>query len=188
MTRRHTPESWERAQGLGFMADGRSFSHGGAYGTHTTADLTTGLILGWLIQQSTFHSDGATAREAFEKAALAQFGVRPRRVSFLTHFLLSSMLRSTPVIMNVSLGNKWDQFVEGKVRSGDFQTASEVIREGLRLLEKEELLKKLSVASFAELEARLVKAAESLDAGRGVDGEEAFARLRQRSKARRQNG
>ena len=77
MTRRHTPESWERAQGLGFMADGRSFSHGGAYGTHTTADLTTGLILGWLIQQSTFHSDGATAREAFEKAALAQFGVRP---------------------------------------------------------------------------------------------------------------
>jgi len=90
--------------------------------------------------------------------------------------------------MNVSLGNKWDQFVEGKVRSGDFQTASEVIREGLRLLEKEELLKKLSVASFAELEARLVKAAESLDAGRGVDGEEAFARLRQRSKARRQNG
>jgi antitoxin ParD1/3/4 len=90
--------------------------------------------------------------------------------------------------MNVSLGAKWDQFVEGKVQSGDFQTASEVIREGLRLLEKEELLKKISVGSFAELEASLLEAAKSLDAGRKVDGEEVFARLRERSKARRQNG
>ena len=47
--------------------------------------------------------------------------------------------------MNVSLGQKWDQFVAGKVESGDFQTASEVLREGLRLLEKEELLKKADV-------------------------------------------
>jgi len=90
--------------------------------------------------------------------------------------------------MNVSLGTKWDQFVEGKVQSGDFQTASEVIREGLRLLEKEELLKKLSVRSLAELETRLMEAAESLDAGRGVESEAVFGRLRQRSKARRQNG
>jgi antitoxin ParD1/3/4 len=91
-------------------------------------------------------------------------------------------------VMNVSLGSKWDQFVEGKVRSGDFQTASEVIREGLRLLEKEELLKKISVTSLAHLEANLLEAAKSLDAGRQVDGEEAFARLRQRSEARRQDG
>ena len=90
--------------------------------------------------------------------------------------------------MNVSLTPELLHIVQQKVSSGLYNNASEVIREGLRLLEKEELLKKLSVASFAELEARLVKAAESLDAGRGVDGEEAFARLRQRSKARRQNG
>jgi antitoxin ParD1/3/4 len=89
--------------------------------------------------------------------------------------------------MNVSLGQKWDQFVASKVESGDFQTASEVIREGLRLLEKEELLKKISVASLPELEAKLLKAAASLDAGKGVDGEEVFKRLRQRSKTRRQN-
>jgi hypothetical protein len=38
-----------------------------------------------------------------------------------------------------------------------------------------------------ELEAKLLKAAESLDEGRGVDGEKVFARLRQRSKSRRQN-
>lgn len=90
--------------------------------------------------------------------------------------------------MNVSLGSRWDQFVEGKVQSGDFQTASEVIREGLRLLEKEELLKRLSVGSLAELESRLLKAAESIDAGRTVDGEAALERLRRRSKTRRSNG
>jgi antitoxin ParD1/3/4 len=89
--------------------------------------------------------------------------------------------------MNVSLGEKWEQFVEGKVKSGDYQTASEVIRDGLRLLEREELLKLISVASLPELEAKLLKAAESLDAGKGVDGEEVFKRLRQRSRARRLN-
>jgi antitoxin ParD1/3/4 len=89
--------------------------------------------------------------------------------------------------MNVSLGTKWDQFVEGKVQSGDFQTASEVIREGLRLLEKEELLKKISVSSLAELEARLLESPKSLDAGKGVDGAKVLAKLRKRSKTRSQN-
>jgi antitoxin ParD1/3/4 len=90
--------------------------------------------------------------------------------------------------MNVSLGAKWESFVEGKVKSGDYQTASEVLRDGLRLLEKEELLKRISVQSLPELEAKLLQAAESLDAGRGVDAEEVFARLRRRSKAHKQNG
>jgi antitoxin ParD1/3/4 len=89
--------------------------------------------------------------------------------------------------MNVSLGEKWEQFVEGKVNSGDYQTASEVLREGLRLLEKEELLKRISAGSLPELEVKLLAAAESLDAGKGVDGEQVFARLRQRIKTRRQN-
>ena len=90
--------------------------------------------------------------------------------------------------MNVSLGQKWEDFVESKVKSGDYQTASEVLRDGLRLLEKEQLLKQISVSSLPELEAKLLKAAASLDAGKGVDGEEVFARLRRRSKARRRNG
>jgi len=89
--------------------------------------------------------------------------------------------------MNVSLGQRWEHFVEGKVKSGDYQTASEVLRDGLRLLEKEELLKRVSVGSLAELEAKLLKAAESLDAGKGVNGEQVFARLRQRIKTRRHN-
>jgi antitoxin ParD1/3/4 len=107
------------------------------------------------------------------------------------HSLLSAMMAAGQHgdvgLMNVSLGKKRDQFVESKVKSGDFQTASKVLREGLRLLEKEELLKRLSVGSMAELETKLLNAAASLEPGKGVDGEQVFARLRQRSKARRQN-
>ena len=77
--------------------------------------------------------------------------------------------------------------MEEKVNSGDYQTASEVLRDGLRLLEKETLLKQISVNSLPELEALLLKAAASLDAGRGADGEQVVARLRQRSKSRREN-
>jgi antitoxin ParD1/3/4 len=90
--------------------------------------------------------------------------------------------------MNVSLGDKWERFVEEKVKSGDYQSASEVLREGLRLMEERDLLKRLSVSSLHDLEARLLENAEKLDRGEGLDGEAVFARLRQRRKARRSNG
>jgi antitoxin ParD1/3/4 len=89
--------------------------------------------------------------------------------------------------MNVSLGQKWEKFVDKKVSSGDFQTASEVLREGLRLLEERDLLKRISVSSMAELEQQLVRGMASLDRGEGVDGEEAFKRLRQRIKDRKKS-
>jgi len=38
------------------------------------------------------------------------------------------------VSMNVSLTPQLEQFVDKKVREGTYQTASEVVREGLRLL------------------------------------------------------
>ena len=42
------------------------------------------------------------------------------------------------VSLNVSLTPELEQFVESRVASGRYQTASEVIREGLRLLEERE--------------------------------------------------
>jgi len=87
--------------------------------------------------------------------------------------------------MNVSLGNKWEKFVDKKVNSGDYQTASEVLRDGLRLLEERDLLKRVSVSSMAELEQKLMEGVASLDRGEGVEGDEAFMRLRQRTKERK---
>jgi len=90
--------------------------------------------------------------------------------------------------MNVSLGNKWERFVDAKVKSGDFQTASEVLREGLRLLEEKELLKRISVSSLGELKQKLLEGMASLDRGHGIDGEKAFDHLRRRANDRKARG
>lgn len=90
--------------------------------------------------------------------------------------------------MNVSLGEKWDRFVIDQVESGNYQSASEVLREGLRLLEERHLLKRFSVSSLEELESRLLESAAKLDRGEGREGEEAFSRLRKQSKTRRKHG
>lgn len=40
--------------------------------------------------------------------------------------------------MNVSLGPRWEEFVNTIVREGRYGSASEVVREGLRLVEERE--------------------------------------------------
>jgi len=40
--------------------------------------------------------------------------------------------------MNVSLGKRWENFIEKAVRDGRYGSASEVVREGLRLVEERE--------------------------------------------------
>ncbi len=40
--------------------------------------------------------------------------------------------------MNVSIGERWEAFVDRAVRTGRYGSASEVVREGLRLVEERE--------------------------------------------------
>lgn len=88
--------------------------------------------------------------------------------------------------MNVSLGRQWEQFVNEKVESGRYQTASEVLRDGLRLLEqREKALRRLSPQTKEELEEMLEVGINELDAGKGIPGDVALKDLRQRAAARR---
>jgi len=84
--------------------------------------------------------------------------------------------------MNVSLTPELDKFVAGKVESGRYNSASEVVREALRLLEEHDRARSVQLAAFNhELGARLV----SLDHGESVKPETARKRLEQKSRERR---
>ncbi len=40
--------------------------------------------------------------------------------------------------MNVSVGERWQRFIESAVAAGRYKSSSEVVREGLRLVEERE--------------------------------------------------
>lgn len=79
--------------------------------------------------------------------------------------------------MNVHLGAAFDEFVAGLLKSGYYQTQSEVLREGLRLLKEREEIKQLRLA---ELRKEIALGSEHADQGEFVDGPQAFAEIRQR--------
>ncbi len=63
--------------------------------------------------------------------------------------------------MNVSLPRELEKFVDQKVESGRFSSASEVVRAGLRLLEEEDKRKSVMFATREELETKLLQGLES---------------------------
>jgi antitoxin ParD1/3/4 len=84
--------------------------------------------------------------------------------------------------MNVSLTPELDKFVAGKVESGRYNSASEVVREALRLLEEHDNARTAQIAAFNhELGARLA----SLDRGEHVKPDAARQRFEQKSRERR---
>lgn len=88
--------------------------------------------------------------------------------------------------MNVNLGTVFDKFVAELLEGGMYQTHSEVVREGLRLLKEREELKALRCA---ELRKQIALGSEQADRGEFVDGEQKFAEIRRRSAQRkRANG
>ena len=86
--------------------------------------------------------------------------------------------------MNVSLTPELERFVQEKVHSGRYTSASEVVREALRLLEEHEKVRAAQLTEFREESERRLA---SLDRGEGIDGATALAQLRQRSHSRRQS-
>jgi antitoxin ParD1/3/4 len=85
--------------------------------------------------------------------------------------------------MNVSLTPELERFVEQQVASGLYHTASEVIREGLRLLEERDALRQTRLNAIRRA---IQHGNDQLARGEGIPGETVFANIRNKSQARRQ--
>ena len=84
--------------------------------------------------------------------------------------------------MNVSLTPELENFVAAKVETGRYSSASEVVREALRLLEENDQRRSVQLQEFnQELGQRLA----SLDRGETVAPAATRARLQKKSQQRR---
>jgi antitoxin ParD1/3/4 len=72
--------------------------------------------------------------------------------------------------MNVSVGKRWEEFIDALVKSGRYASATEVMREGLRLVE--------------EREAKFNSLRETIEASLAEDGENTIAEARARIEMR----
>ena len=84
--------------------------------------------------------------------------------------------------VNVSLTPELGAFVQKRVKSGRYQTASEVVREALRLLQQKEDER---AESLRELKAKLRRGAAQSKRGDLLDGDAVFDELRELIEERR---
>ena len=80
--------------------------------------------------------------------------------------------------MNTSLTAELAEFVKTLVSTGRYQSDSEVVRQGLRMLQEHEL-------NLAELRAKISKGVKQADKGELTDGKEIFEELKARGAARK---
>lgn len=81
---------------------------------------------------------------------------------------------ATRTTLNISLTPQLQEFVDQRVASGRYQSASEVIREGLRLLEERDLRRE---AARRELQGKIDEGLAAADRGELYDFDEVFDEL-----------
>jgi antitoxin ParD1/3/4 len=82
--------------------------------------------------------------------------------------------------LNVSLTPELEDLVSRWVTSGRYQSASEVIRQGLRLLQEQEMSRE---AALDRLRNQINLGLDQAERGELLDGEEVFEELERRSRA-----
>ena len=113
--------------------------------------------------------------------------MRPARCNpvaqFGTLWYSSDMANRTTV--NVSLTPELGAFLRSRVKSGRYQTTSEVVREALRLLERQEQERE---EGLRQLKAKLKRGAAQAERGELADGDAVFDDLRELIQERWQAG
>ncbi len=75
---------------------------------------------------------------------------------------------------SVALGSHFEEFVKSQLSSGRYNNISEVVREGLRMLEDQEKLRAL------KLEALRAEVQRGIESGPGIPAGQVFENLRRR--------
>jgi len=76
--------------------------------------------------------------------------------------------------MNVHLTPELETLVQNKVKTGRYNSASEVVRDALRLFEQRERIRELQVR---DIRKKIDEGWRSLERGEGIDAEEVFQTL-----------
>ncbi len=100
--------------------------------------------------------------------------MRQSECQILTKFVIESYV-GPGVPMNVSLTPELEQLVAEKVKTGRYTSASEVIREALRLLEEQDHLRQ---QHLAEVRQKIDRGLAQLEAGKGIPGDKVRSKLR----------
>ncbi len=81
--------------------------------------------------------------------------------------------------MNVSLTRELEEYISRKVKMGLYKSASEVVREALRLLRQRD---RAQQGELAELHHDIQTGLDQLDRGEGIPGERVLAEIRGRAR------
>lgn len=76
--------------------------------------------------------------------------------------------------MSIQLSSELKELVPGKVSSGQYGSASDVLRNALYLLEEQE---RYTALCAGEIRGKIAVGYDSLHAGKGVDGDAVFERI-----------
>jgi antitoxin ParD1/3/4 len=86
-------------------------------------------------------------------------------------------LEENAMAMSAELGEALEKFVTALVATGRYHSKSEVLREGVRLIQERE-------ARLAALDASIARGLTDAEAGRGKTSAEGFDRLESKLKAK----
>lgn len=78
---------------------------------------------------------------------------------------------------NISFTPQQSRFIDERVESGSYQSASEVVRDAMRLLEQREREQQAAVEEVRKL---IQEGSDQLDRGEGLDGPAVMDELRER--------
>lgn len=91
-------------------------------------------------------------------------------------------MATTRTTVNISITPELDAFLQSRVQSGRYQTTSEVVREALRLLERQERERDDALAGLRQ---KLHRGAEQAERNELLDGDEVFVELKEMIEERR---